>query len=151
MDPTSQDAAARDHRPVFIDSCAVNRFALVNIDPTKDLAGSAFAVAYTPGLRTEYRGALAHRYVEPHIKALLAKFLEKGVLHGAEMPTENADLHLVLLSQTEIVITMDRRPPWNRAQSNPGLIFWPDIEDALREHQSLLPILLAHAAAMAGR
>jgi hypothetical protein len=151
LDTTSQIADAPDRRPVFIDSCAVNRFALVNIDPTKDLAGSAFAVAYTPGLRAEYRRALAHRSVEPHIKALLAKLLERGVLHSAETPVEDADQHLVLLSQREIVITMDRRPPWNRAQDNAGLIFWPDIENVLREHQSLRPVLQARAAAMAGR
>ena len=148
MNATSQDPDAPRH-PVFIDSCAVNRFALLNIDPTKDLAGSAFQVAYTPGLATEYRKALAHRYVEPHIKVLLAKLLERGVLRSTETAAD-ADTALVLLSRTEIVITMDRKPPWNRAQGNAGLIFWPDIEEALREHQSLLPVLQARAVEMAG-
>jgi hypothetical protein len=151
LDRTAQETIAADRRPVYIDSCAVNRFALLNIDPTKDLAGSAFQVAYTPGLRAEYRRALAHRYVEPHIKTLLTKLLERGALRSAETPAEDADQHLVLLSQTEIVITMDRRPPWNRAQHHAGLIFWPDIEGALREHQSFLPIVQAHLAAMADR
>ena len=137
-----------DRRPVFIDSSAVNRFALLNIDPTKNLEGSPFRVAYTPGLKSEYRKALAHRFVEPHIKKLLAALLEKGVLVNAESSEADTDGVLAALSETEIVITMDRRPPWNRAQDNAGLIFWPDIEGALREHGSLLPILSARAAAM---
>jgi hypothetical protein len=142
----NQDAP--DRRPVVIDSCAVNRFALLNIDPTKNLEGSPFYVAYTPGLRAEYRKALAHRFVEPHIRTLLAALLEKGVLVRAESSEADTDGVLAALSETEIVITMDRRPPWNRAQDNAGLIFWPDIEGALREHGSLLPILSARAAAM---
>jgi hypothetical protein len=137
-----------DRRPVFIDSCAVNRFALLNIDPTKDLGGSPFYVAYTPGLKAEYRKALAHRFVEPHIRKLLATLLEKGMLERAGSDAADTDGLLVTLSDTEIVITMDRRPPWNRAKDNAGLIVWPDIEGALREHGSLLPILSARAAAM---
>ena len=42
---------------VFVDSCAVNRLALINVDPTKELAGSELRLAITPDLETEYRRA----------------------------------------------------------------------------------------------
>jgi hypothetical protein len=66
-------------RLVFIDSCAVNCFARINLDPTKELHGTEFQVAFTPDLEAEYRQALAHPRVEPHIKQLLGALLERGV------------------------------------------------------------------------
>ena len=61
---------------LFIDSCAVNRLALINVDPTKELAGSEFRLAVTPDLESEYRQALGHVFVPPYVKSLIRRLLE---------------------------------------------------------------------------
>ena len=103
---------------VLVDSCATNRFALLNVDPIKALAGTRFEVAITPGLETEYRQALAHRSVEPHIKTMLRRLLEGGA------------------------------PPWDRAAGHAGLILWPDLERAWRGGETLAAFLSSRAAAL---
>ena len=128
---------------LFVDSCAVNGFALANVDPTKALAGSPFRVAYTPGLAGEYRQALAHRWVEPHIKALLRRLLEHGSTYAAERAAqeEETDATLVALSRRAFVVTRDRKPPWDRAAGNRGLLIWSDVDDALRGGAILIDLL----------
>ena len=130
-------------RLVFIDSCAVNRFAGLNLDPTRALAGTEYALAATPDLQGEYRRALAHPYVEPHIKRLLKLLL--GAIRSVEPPDserwKGTDCELAALSRTQIVITVDAKPPWDRALGNPGLIVWPQLEARLRGGESLLAVL----------
>ena len=130
-------------RLLFVDSCAVNGFALANVDPIKALAGSPFRVAYTPGLAGEYRQALAHRWVEPHIKALLRRLLEHGSPYAAEhaAPDEETDTTLVALSRRAFVVTRDRKPPWDRAAGHHGLLIWSDVDDALRSGAILADLL----------
>ncbi len=134
-------------RQVFVDSCAVNGFALVNVDPTRALVGSPFQVAYTAGLAAEYRQALAHRRVEPHIKALLRRLLEHGLLvETAGLPHDETDSTLVALSSRAFVVTRDRKPPWDRAIGNRGLLIWCDIERELKAGATLAAILQARAS-----
>ncbi len=135
-------------RLLFVDSCAVNGFALANVDPTKALAGSPFRVAYTPGLAGEYRQALAHRRVEPHIKALLRRLLEHGLTYAAEgiAPEEATDTTLVALSRHAFVVTRDRKPPWDRAAGNRGLLVWSDVERVLRNGATLADLLQSKLA-----
>ncbi len=127
---------------LFVDSCAVNGFALANVDPTKALAGSAYRVVATPGLRAEYRRALDHRLVEPHIKALLQRLIDHAALHeAAERPQDGTDETLVALSRRAFVVTRDRKPPWDRAVGNPGLLLWNDVEVELKRGATLVEIL----------
>ena len=67
---------------VYIDSCAVNRLALINVDPTQELADSEFRLAVTPDLEHEYRQALDHVFVAPYVKSLLRKLLERCERRG---------------------------------------------------------------------
>ena len=136
---------------VFIDSCAVNRLALINVDPTKELAGSEFQLAVTPELEIEYRRALDHVYVPPYVKSLIRRLLERcerrvlmdetrdadlDDVDSAELerrgtsppPRHRTDLHLVALAMTDLVITDDRTQIRRWGQGRPGLIPWLEIE-----------------------
>ena len=131
------------HR-LFVDSCAVNGFALANVDPTRALTGSPFHVAYTQGLEAEYRQALAHRFVEPHIKAMLRRLLEHGTLDRAPSAAwEETDSVLVALSREAFVVTRDRKPPWDRATGHRGLLIWSDVERELKAGATLPSIRAA--------
>lgn len=128
---------------MFIDGCAVNRFAGLNLNPIKALENTEFAVAVTPDLATEYARALAHRAVEPHIKALLARLLEQGMAPAATpIPPDprGTDWTLMALAQKDLVITHDRKGPWREAKA-PGLVFWAQIEPAIRSGATLAEIL----------
>ena len=136
-------------RLVFIDSCAVNRFATMNIDPVKASAGSEFVIAMTPDLRAEYQRGLVHRFVEPHIKRLLRALLDGGRLVAPvadDGVSRGVDCELVALSRTEIVVTVDAKPPWDRARGNAGLVVWADLEPELRRGTPLVSILRGRAA-----
>ncbi len=131
---------------LFVDSCAVNGFALANVDPTKALAGSAYRVAATAGLQAEYRRALEHRLVEPHIKTLLKRLIDHATLHEvAERPQDGTDETLVGLSRRAFVVTRDRKPPWDRAADNLGLLLWNDVEVELKRGATLVEILDARS------
>ena len=136
---------------LFVDSCAVNGFALANVDPTRALNGSPFHVAYTEGLEAEYRQALAHRFVEPHIKALLRRLLEHGTLFRQPRPTlEETDAALVMLARRAFVVTRDRKPPWDRAAGHRGLLIWSELERELRTGVALPSILERRLGAGSG-
>lgn len=147
MSPEGAGATLEAMSRLFVDSCAVNGFALLNVDPTKALAGSPFHVAYTAGLEAEYRQALAHRFVEPHIKAMLRRLLGHGTPYReAKSPSQETDLTLVALSRRDFVVTRDRKPPWDRAAGHRGLLLWCDLERDLRAGATLAEILRSRAA-----
>jgi hypothetical protein len=136
------------HR-VFIDGCAVNRFATINVDPARELAGTPFELALTPALEEEYRQALAHRRVEPHIKALLRTLLAAATSLPVEEFVPNGrttvDADLIALSTSSVVVTDDRKAVWTRA-ANPGLILWRDVEAAITRGVSFLDLVQKRAA-----
>ena len=136
-------------RLVFIDSCAVNRFAGLNLDPTQAVDGSEFVVAYTPDLAAEYRQGLGAAFVEPHIKRLLRILLERGRPIAApgtdDVRFRGTDVELVRLSLSQIVITLDTKPPWTRATDNPGLLPWREVEADLRKDIPFVAILRSRA------
>ena len=136
--------AARSRHLVFVDSCAANRFAAMNLDPGKELDGSRFQLAYTPGLHAEYRQALDHPLVEPHIKTWLRRLIAHCIPH-APTPGKSTDDELVAMSRHHFVITLETKPPWDRAARQVGLIIWPGLEASLRAGDTLLSVLRSRA------
>ena len=136
------------HR-VLIDGCAVNRFATINVDPSRELAGTPFQLTMTATLETEYRQALAHRFVEPHVKALLRNLLAAASrLPPCDRETgtqRGADADLIALSTSAVVVTDDRKAVWTR-NANPGLIVWRDVEAAIERGVTFLDLVRKRAA-----
>ena len=135
-----------DGQHVFIDGCAVNRFALLNLDPTKVLAGSSFILAFTPDLEAEYRRALDHLFVPPYVKALVRGLLARAArVDLSSAPTTDAGL--AALSRTCLVVSDDAALI---RTAFAGMIAWADIEatwradlpllDLFRERASRLPV-----------
>ena len=132
---------------VFIDGCAVNRIALLNLDPAKALAGTDFRLAITPELETEYRRALDHLFVPSYVKALVRVLLESSELHGRDTrPGRGADPRLAELSRHALVITDDAK--LYRRCPHPGMIAWPDVETHLRAGDPLADVLRRRASAL---
>ena len=132
---------------VFIDGCAVNRFALVNLDPAKALAGTEFTLAITPELEAEYRRALDHLFVPSYVKALVGALLDKGERHGTSIhPGRCADPRLVMLSRAALVVTDDAK--LYRRSPRGGGIAWPDIETHLKADGALVDLLRSRARAL---
>ncbi len=142
----------REHH-VFVDSCAVNRFALLNVNPVRALAGSAFTLAVVPALAVEYREALDHLFVPPYVKALLRDLLERCEPHAAPADARGGtDAQLAALSRTALVVTDDAklhrlrakaREPDARAGS--GMIPWSAVEAHLRADGRLVDLLAERA------
>ena len=132
---------------VFIDGCAVNRFALVNLDPAKALAATEFMLAITPELEAEYRRALDHLFVPSYVKALVRALLERGERYGADIhPGRSADPRLVELSRAALVVTDDTK--LYRRSPQAGMIAWPDVETHLKAGGSLADLLRHRANAL---
>ena len=133
-------------RPVFIDSCAVNRFALINVNPVRALAGGAFSLAIVPALEHEYRAALDHLFVPPYVKTLLRDLLEhcerRETPAGARGGT---DAQLRALSRTALVVTDDAKLHRLGDGEGFGMIPWSTVEAHLRTDGPLLDLLRARA------
>ena len=129
---------------VFIDGCAVNRFALLNLDPAKALAGSAFTLAITPDLEAEYARALDHLFVPPYVKALVRSLLDRMVRVEAPEAGITTDSHLVALARSALVVSDDAA--LIRATDAPGMIAWAEIEAAWRAERPLLDLFRERAA-----
>jgi hypothetical protein len=71
---------------LYIDSCAVNRFAEIDLDPIDDLEGTEFEFAYTPDLKAEYEQAIARPDLCPKVRRLLTKLLGAGRFFGFDGP-----------------------------------------------------------------
>jgi len=164
---------------VFIDSCAVNRLALINVDPTKELAGSELRLAITPDLETEYRRALDHVFVPPYVKSLIRRLLERCerrwfsddppdadlvemdfepdagrpaiVEVRALPPRHRTDLDLVTLAMRDLVITDDRTQIRRWGQDRPGLIPWLEIEANRDAGGRLIELLRERAKRLPGK
>ncbi len=146
---TAPAAAATFRRPmlVFIDGCAVNRLAIVNLDPVKALAGTEFRVALTPELEAEYTRALDHLFVPSYVKGFLRALLERGERHGVGIhPGRGADPRLVTLARTMLVVTDDAK--LYRRSPPAGMIAWPDLEAHLNADGTLVDLLRRRATAM---
>jgi hypothetical protein len=72
----------RDVVFVYIDSCAVDRFAENDTDPVDALQGAKFKIAYTPDLEAEYKRALEKPGLCPKVLKLMTKLLGAGVRRG---------------------------------------------------------------------
>ena len=130
-------------RHVFVDSCAVNRFALINVNPVRALAGGAFALAVVPALEVEYREALDHLFVPSYVKGLLRDLLERCERHGAPSGVRGGtDAQLLALSRTALVVTDDAKLHRLGERACPGMIPWSAVEAHLRA-DGRLPDLLA--------
>ena len=140
--------AAGDRR-VFIDGCAVNRFALVNVDPLEALDGTVFPLAITPDLEAEYRRALDHLFVPPYVKKLILKLLGRCARHDAQ-GGGSTDRRLVALASTHLVITDDAKLYRRHAVDHPGLVAWPDIERHLATGGRLADLLSDRATRLIG-
>ena len=132
-------------RHVVIDGCAVNRFALVNVDPTRALADTEFAIAITPALEAEYRRALDHLFVPSYVKRLLRVLLERAT--PAADPDERVptDRQLLALARSHLVVTDDAKL-YRNAEAGLGLIPWPDVELHLKADGTLVDLLRARIA-----
>lgn len=60
---------------LFIDNCAVNRFAEIGLDPVTALQGTGFEIAITPDLATEYQQGKANPKTPPKTKEALEQLL----------------------------------------------------------------------------
>lgn len=153
---SNPDAASLPPAPqrtaVYIDGCAANRFALVNLDPVRALEGSAFHLAITPALEAEYRAALDHLFVPSYVKALLRTLIERSEPIAPEVAGRlpfATDAQLANLAKTALVVTDDIKLHRRWSASCAGLIAWPTVEahvradgrlpDLLRQRASLLP------------
>ncbi len=134
-------------RDVFIDSCAVNRFALINVNPPRALAGSAFTLAVIPALEAEYRQALDHLFVPPYVKALLRDLLERCERRGtpAASPRGGTDAQLFALARTALVVTDDAKLHRRGDHERGGMIAWSEVEAHLRADGRLPDLLRARA------
>jgi hypothetical protein len=131
---------------LFVDGCAVNRFALVNLDPAKALAGTEFGVAVTPELEAEYRRALDHLFVPSYVKALIRSLLDRSERYGFDIhPGRGADPRLLALSREALVVTDDAK--LYRRDPPAGMIGWPDIEAHLKADGAFVDLLRARATA----
>ena len=135
-------------RRVFIDGCAVNRFALLNVDPIRALDGSGLSLALTDDLALEYRRALGHLFVPPYVKTLISRMLACCAHHEAPIDGGSTDRRLVALASAHVVITDDAKLYRQHARDRPGLVAWPDVETYLRARGSLADLVRAHAARM---
>ena len=132
---------------VFIDGCAINRFALVNVNPAIALAGSDFTLSITPELAAEYRRALDHLFVPSYVKAAIRILLEKGARYDRDgYSGRSADPQLAALSRHALVITDDAK--LYRRCAHPGMIAWPDVETHIRAGDSLADLLRRRARAL---
>ena len=132
-------------RPVFIDSCAVNRFALINVNPVRALAGGAFTLAVMPALEHEYRAALDHLFVPPYVKTLLRDLLEHCERHATPAGARGGtDAQLRLLSRTALVVTDDGKLHRRDDGDGSGMIPWSTVEAHLRADGALPDLLRAH-------
>ncbi len=132
-------------RHVFIDSCAVNRFALINVNPVRALAGGTFTPTVVPALEVEYREALDHLFVPPYVKALLRDLLERCERQASPAGARGGtDGQLLALSRTALVVTDDAK--LHRLDGGgPGMIPWSAVESHLRADGALVDLLRARA------
>ena len=131
-------------RHVFIDSCAVNRFALIKVNPVRALAGSAFTLAVVPALEHEYRAALDHLFVPPYVKAMLRDLLERCERRGAPADARGAtDAQLFALARTAFVVTDDTKLHRREGEDHAGMIPWSIVEAHLRADGRLPDLLRA--------
>ena len=133
-------------RHVFIDSCAVNRFALVNVNPVRALAGGAFTLAVVPALEHEYRAALDHLFVPPYVKGLLRDLLER--CERRDPPADargGTDAQLFALARTALVVTDDAKLHRREGQDHGGMFPWSTVEAHLRADGRLPDLLRVHA------
>ncbi len=134
---------------LFIDGCAANRFALVNLDPFRAIAGSGVGLALTPALEAEYRAALDHLFVPSYVKALLRKLIEGCEPIPADIAEHlplSADAQLAALARTALVVTDDGKLYRRWIGESAGLIAWPTVEAHVKSDGRLLDLLLEHAA-----
>ena len=140
-------------RHVFIDSCAVNRFALLNVNPVRALTGSGFTLAVVPPLAVEYREALDHLFVPPYVKAVLRDLLEHCAPLGAPADARrgSTDAQLFALARSALVVTDDaklhrRTGRADEDRAGPGMIAWSEVEAHLRADGHLADLLRARLA-----
>ncbi len=140
------------HR-IFIDGCAVNRFALVNVRPARALAGSPFTLAVTPDLEAEYTRALDHLFVPSYVKAVLREIL--AVCERIPVPENwppSTDRQLAYLARAALVVTDDAGLARHAAPGDClGLIAWSDVEAHLRTDGRLDDLLRERAAGLAAQ
>ena len=134
-------------RRVFIDGCAVNRFALINVDPVRELDDSGFTLAITHDLEAEYRRALDHLFVPPYVKKLVISLLESCERREAT-GAGSTDRRLVALASVHIVITDDAKLYRRFASDHPGLVAWPEVEARLAAGSELADLVRERATRM---
>ena len=130
---------------VFIDGCAINRFALINVDPVRALAGSGLTLAVTPDLEAEYLRALDHLFVPSYVKALLRAVLGEARRIASPGASPSTDATLIRLARTALVIT-DDLPLSRRETDSPGLVAWSELGPYLRDGGTLADDLRRRAA-----
>ena len=133
---------------LFIDGCAANRFALVNLDPFRAIEGSLFRLMLMPSLEAEYRAALDHLFVPSYVKSLLRRLIDgcaripSDVAEGSPIPT---DAQIATLAKTALVITDDAKLYHRWIDRSVGLIAWPSVEAHVKSNGRLVDLLLEHA------